>query len=218
MHIVSYATTAQSRFQMVVKYRVENQVEKQSRVHEHPTGPAGPACAPRPRARVRVVGGPGRVMAGPPVRVAVLRPRPALRLPRAPPAACPTCLSPARPAARAPAASCARAPAARPPRAPAEPSAVSWPGWPCRGPVLLHSLATHCPNCHNTIFVLRYKFFPCQPSCHNTKHCIAIQFHAVSLLQYKSCNTILAYTSLNHKTKYCITIQTALKSLSLQYN
>ena len=78
-------------------HRVENQVEKQSRVHEHPTSPAGPACAPMPRARGRVVGGPGRVVAGPPGRVA------ALLLPRAPPAArlraqLPARLPPAEPA------------------------------------------------------------------------------------------------------------------------
>ena len=65
---------------------------KPSRVHEHPTGPASPACAHRPRAGGCVVGGSGRVVVGPPGRVAVLRVHP--KRYRAPPAARP-CSAPA---------------------------------------------------------------------------------------------------------------------------
>ena len=66
---------------------------------------------------------------------------------------------------------------------PAPARVVSRPGWPCRGLVSRHSPAAYCP------------------CSHNTKYCIAIQFFMQSsLLQYKSCNTILAYSSLSHNT------------------
>ena len=91
---------------------------------------------------------------------------------------------------------------------------------PCRGPGLRHSPAAHCPSYHNTIFVLRYKFFfPSQPSCHNTKHCIAIQFHAVQslailILQY---NPSLYKPQSQYKILYCNTNSPQI-SFSLQYN
>ena len=79
-------------------YRVEKPGRKSSWVHEYPTGPA---CAHKPRARGRVVGGLAVSWPGPPA-VSQLSARcrappasrPALRLPRAPRA----CAAPQRPA------------------------------------------------------------------------------------------------------------------------
>ena len=125
-------------------------------------------------------------------------------------AACACCLPPARPASagavahvpaclRAPAPALLRTPPAASPsptpsapmRAPAAFSAVSWP-------VLRHSPAAHCSNCHNTIFVLRYKLPAAKPP--------AIQ----------SCNTTEP-SSLQYKKLYCNIVSKPTTPI-LQYN
>ena len=141
-------------------HRVENQVEKPSRVHEHPAGPTGtprcaqerPACAPP---------GPAR-----PLRSA----RAWHASAHAPRAAAPRCLQ--RPPAR-PTHACLRAP-----RAPCAPNTC-----PACAHAFCHNTILYC----DTIFppaalpatirtsVLQYTSSTQQPLSHNTEYCIAIQ-------------------------------------------
>ena len=81
--------------------------------------------------------------------------------------------------------------------------------------MLRHSPAAHCPSYHNTIFFIAIQIFPQSAFLPIQNIVLQYNFMQSSLLQYKTYNTILAYTSLSHNTKYCIAIQTALKSLSL---
>ena len=109
--------------------------------------------------------------------------------------------------------------------APARP-AVSWPGWPCRGPVSRHNPVAHCPCCHNTIFVLLYNLPAAKPlycntvcSCYNTMVYRNTKFSspAFSCLQYNNCIAIKfsAYPMLQYNpAPLYITIQCSL----LQYN
>ena len=89
----------------------------------------------------------------------------------------PRAYHPLRPS-RTPRASAPPSRALRAPREPCAPTAPSAVSWPC----VATQSAAHCSSCHNTnlfFFVLRYKFFPSQPSCHNTLDCIAIQSQPV---------------------------------------
>ena len=124
---------------------------------------------------------------------------------RALPRACRAPAPPLRPALTRPAACSARPRAprmlactiralpTRPTPAQPAPSAVSWPGWPCRSLVSRHSPAAHCPCCHNTTFVLQYKFSqPAFLSQYNT----VLQYNStlisaiLALLKPPYCNTI----------------------------
>ena len=118
-----------------------------------------------------------------------------------------------RVAVRAPARPSACAPAPKPqclPACPAPlPSAVSWPGWPCRGPVSRHSPAALLPQSRYKILyrdtlpsslpaiqfcVLQYTCCPqaiLQYSSEPTAlHCIAIQLNLCNTISSPGCNTI----------------------------
>ena len=90
------------------------------------------------------------------------------------------------------------------------PSAPQRPRLRACAPAQLPSLSVAIQFCIAIQFCLLHPF----PA---TIQNIVLQYNFMqpSHLQYKSCNTILVYTSLNHNTKYCIAIQTSLNSLSL---
>ena len=184
-------------------HRVENQVEKPSRLHEHPAGPAGtPKC----------------VQAASPSALAARLVRPCSACCRAPrtlaaPAA-------ARTVRRASAPAAARACAQRP--APSPPSARLLPARPAPRPA--QSPAQRPPT--RPARALRAAQLPSLSVA--IQFCIAIQFcllqpfqpqHNPYVLQYKQPYCNLAYPSLSYNTKYCVAIQSySLLSYCLQYN
>ena len=208
-------------------------------MHKHPTGPAR---AHRPRAQL-----PGRAPraccrapaapACPPAPRASCAQRPHARAARAcclPPARPPACL-PARPNACPPARpACYRAPTCAPARLHAQRPAPL-PRACClaqrrvatRLPVLRHRQPCLLP------LFLTIQFLYCdtnsqQPPPSSTIQNTLLQYNFMlsSLLQYKSCKTILAYTSpqSQYKILYCntnspqISFLSAIQFLALQYN
>ena len=88
---------------------------------------------------------------------------------------------------------------------------------PARAPQRLLPCAPQLPSPLSQYnFCIVIQFFLLHPFPATIQN-IVLQYNFMqpSHLQYKSCNTILVYTSLYHNTKYCIAIQIALNSLSL---
>ena len=183
-------------------HRVENQFEKPSRMHKHPTGPTGtPRCAlalPGARTPGRIVGRPGRVVAEAPCRIAApaaVWQRPCApcheRLAPRPCAPCPACvaglhgriMSASRPCRRR---SC---------RVAALRARVSRPSTQ-RSRTLRSHVRPACPACLATIqyFVLQPKISQTKPLSHNIS----------SVLRYTFC---LAYP-----------LPVAIQGLISQYN
>ena len=193
------------------KYRVKNQVEKPSRLHEPPTGPASAPGSPRHAHACRVVASPapcrgqgpviswprpGRIVAEAPGRIAMLRAvsqtqcRSSLRvvLPPAPRARCArTPVQPAHPALAA-CAPTARPHACRSPRClPLARAPAARPRAPacCHAQPCAHLCAlSYC----NTVCVLQYKSFLFKQQQSRYNVCIVTQPASPAK---PTCNTIL---------------------------